>query len=169
MKTMNYLNCVILSTCLVTTLYAQDNQLILTDDIPPKTLSDQVMTQRLQKDWNKRNSKSQNVPVEWFEMRDGFYGTYSSNNQHYRALYDANGNYIETLKKSDWNSKVPSPVKSSFELSNYKSQKVTGYWELASQKVYYLELTDDQGKISRLWANEKGDFSTTAPKLKSKQ
>ena len=174
MRATNYLNCLILSASLITTLHAQDNpvqdsQIILTDDIQPKILTDQAMGQRLQKDWIKRNSKIQNIPVEWFEMRDGFYGTYTSNNQHYRALYDANGNYIETLKKSDWNSKVPSPVKSSFELSNYKSQKVTGYWELASQKVYYLELTDDQGKISRLWANEKGDFSTTAPKLKSKQ
>ena len=176
MKATNYLNCLIVSACLITTLHAQDNQvqdnqLILTDDIQPKIVSDQAMSQRLQKDWNKRNSKIQSVPVEWFEMRDGFYGTYTSNNQLYRSLYDANGNYIETLKKSEWNSKVPAPVKSSFDLSNYKSQKVTSYWEVlnASQKVYYLELTDEQGKISRLWANEKGDFSTTAPKLKSKQ
>ena len=63
----------------------------------------------------------------------------SISGEHAIALYDANGNYIDTLKKSDWNSKVPGPVKSSFDLSNYKSQKVTSYWEVAnaSQKVYY--------------------------------
>ncbi len=70
-------------------------------------------------------------------------------------ILDVDGNYVETLRKSTWNSKVPNTLKSSFILSNYNTQEVISYWEFldSNRKGYYREVKDVQGKISRVWAN----------------
>ncbi|MEO7990906.1 MAG: hypothetical protein ABI663_15265 [Chryseolinea sp.] len=170
MNIMRYLNCLLLLTGLANVLYAQSDRIIPADQFPAHPLSDQATGLSLQKDWSNRNSKIQNLPVQWYEIGDGYYGTYSVDNQNYMTVYDIEGHYIETLRRLEWNGNDQNPVKSSFDLSTYRTQEVTSYWEVVdrNQKGYYLEVTDDQGKVSRLWANEKGDLSSSIPKAKSK-
>ncbi len=170
MRIIKYIPGIVLSLFLTNFVYAQEAMVIQADQIPSHAITDQATSQKLQQDWIKRNSKIKSQPVEWHEIRDGYYGTYTSNNQQYMTVYDMEGNYIETLKKSDWNSKSPNPLQSSFDLSTYRTQEIRSYWEVVDPNVkgYYIELSDENGKISRLWANEKGDFTTTLPKVKSK-
>jgi len=135
----------------------------------PRVLSDTAVNTRLQNDWDKRNSNIQNQLVQWYELGDGYYGAYNIDNDKYMTLYDANGDYVQTLRRSEW-SKVPGPIKLSYEASPHKKQKVSSYWEVSdpNMKGYYVEYTDDHGKNVRLYANEKGEFSTAVPKAKAK-
>ena len=131
-------------------------------------LSDGTMSQRLGKDWSTRNPTMSTMPVEWYNSTDGYYGTYSNDNNQYMTRYDSKGNYIETMTKKDWNNDVPSGLRSSFDKSDYKSQEVTSYWEVSdpNKKGYYMELTDSKGKMSRAWVDENGKFSKMPYKSK---
>jgi hypothetical protein len=79
------------------------------------------------------------------------------------ALYDKDGKYEETLTKKQWNDNAPAKLRSSYDQSSYKLQKITGYWEVADpdRKGYYLELSDGENQSSEIWANEDGNFSET--------
>lgn len=164
-KITQYFICIILSSVLSSAGYAQTSA----EKDSLREVKDKAVSERLQKDWSQRNSTMQNQSVQWYELGDGFYGSYNADNAKFMTLYDQDGNYVQTLRKSEW-SNVPASVKSTYEISNYKSQEVTSYWEVSDEakKGYYLEFKDDQGKVSRIWANEKGEFSTTVPKTKPK-
>ncbi len=164
MKILKFVLSMELSLC-ITSLVVAQNQIIVVEQVTPTILTDGEVSQKLQRDWSKRNAATKNQLVKWYVSGDYFYGTYTNNNHPYMALYDTEGNYIETLKKSEWNSKVPNPVRSSFDLSDYKKQEVIAFWIVSDpgKMGYYLELIDDLGKESRIWANEKGDFSVIPP------
>jgi hypothetical protein len=133
----------------------------------PTTLSDPTMSSRLQTDLSGRNSQLGNNSVSWYDTGNGYYGTYSIGNENYMARYDKQGKYVDTMTKGNWgDSDVPQSLKSSFDKSTYKNQRVTGYWTLSdpsNRKGYYLETQDDNGKTSRIWADENGKFSTSPP------
>jgi lipopolysaccharide export LptBFGC system permease protein LptF len=124
---------------------------------------DSTRNQRMETDLNKRNSMSKNHPVRWKESGNGFNGTYSSNNVQYMARYDNDGDYMETFTKKEWNENAPAKLRSSFAQSDYKTQRVTEYWEVTdpNRRGYYLELRDDLNKPSTVWVNEEGKFSTS--------
>jgi hypothetical protein len=129
----------------------------------PKPLTDRSVSDKLYQDLQQRNSSVSDQPISWFDAGQGYYyGTYSYNNQDYMTRYNMDGVYIETLTKKEWDANVPAPLRSSFESSPYHSQQVSSYWEVsdANRKGYYLELNDGKGKQSRIWGNEKGEFST---------
>jgi hypothetical protein len=127
---------------------------------------DSTRNQRMERDLKKRNSLTNDESVTWREFGYGYNGSYSSDNVQYMARYDQNGKNVETLTKKVWSADAPAGLKSSYDNSNYKSQTVTGYWEVTdpSRKGYYLELTDDQNNVSRVWVNKDGKF-TTSPKM----
>lgn len=130
----------------------------------PKTLSDRTMSQRMSADLNNRNAKVGNNPVAWYDAGYGYYGTYTIDSMQYMTLYDRKGNYMQTLTKKEWgNSQIPPTVTSAFNQSEYKDQNVDGYWEVNDfgKKGYYLELSDNQGKKSRVFMNDQGKFSTS--------
>jgi hypothetical protein len=158
---------IVLFTFMATVLYAQTPS-TLTDQNSPIELSDPGIRERLQKDWKKRNPKFQNQVLQWYELGDGFYGTYTRSQKNYMVLYDIQGKYVETLCESDWNGNVSTELRSSFAMSPYKGQQVMRYWEVTDTKKrgYYLECKDDKGRISRAWVNDKGDFSITPHKRK---
>src|SRR6186713_1617216 len=79
-------------TFMACVLYAQTPS-TLTDQNSPLELSDPGIRERLQKDWKKRNPKSQNQALQWYELADGFYGTYSRGQKNYMVLYDIQGKY----------------------------------------------------------------------------
>lgn len=129
----------------------------------PRSISDATLGQRLQQDLNTRNTTLGNQPVQWFDSGYGYYGTYSQNNTNYMTRYDAQGNYLETLTRREWNSNASPALQTSFNQSQYKGQKVSGYWEVTDpvRKGYYLEVNDDKGRVSRLWTDEQGKFTPT--------
>jgi hypothetical protein len=150
----------LLSILMTSVAYAQDAY--------PRPLTDKTVGDNLSKDWGQRNPGTENPGVQWFDVGDGYYGTYNTGTTPYMTFYDRDGAFVQTYKKGDWNS-VASKVKSSYDGSAYKNQEVTGYWESSdpSKKGYYLEVKDDNGKSSRVWANEKGEMSPAFPKGQS--
>ena len=148
---------------LATASFAQTNPSVQN----PTTLSDPAISGRMQTDLSGRNSQLGNNSVRWYDTGNGYYGTYSIGDDNYMARYDKQGKYIETMTKEDWNdSDVPASLKTSFGKSNYKDQRVTGYWTLSDptdRKGYYMELQDKNGKTSRVWADENGKFSMNPP------
>jgi len=101
--------------------------------------------------------------LDWKSSNYGYYGTYFKDSVEYMALYDKDGKYEETLTKKQWNDNAPAKLRSSYDQSSYKLQKITGYWEVADpdRKGYYLELSDGENQSSEIWANEDGNFSET--------
>ena len=168
-KITKYFGCLLFTALLGNVAFAQtiDDK----DRMYPRILEDKTTSDHLQKDWKKRNSSIQNQPVQWFDLGDGYYGSYTNDNNKFMSLYDQDGKYIHTFRKVDW-STVPATasIRSSYDLSQYKTQKVTSYWEVIdpNMKGYYFEVADDQGKTTRIWANENGEFSSTVPKDKTK-
>ena len=156
-----FFSSLLLSALMLNFAYAQDNGY-------PRPLTDRTVGDNLNKDWSQRNPGTQNPSVQWYDAGDGYYATYNSGNIPHMSFYDKDGGYVQTYKKGDWNS-VPSAVKSSYDRSAYKNQEVTGYWESSdpSMKEYYLEVRDDKGKSSRIWANDKGEISPAFPKGKT--
>jgi hypothetical protein len=133
-------------------------------DQEPRTLTDRTMSQRMSADLSNRNAKVGNNPVSWYDAGYGYYGTYTIDSAKYMTVYDKKGNYMHTLTKKEWGgTDVPSNVTSAFNQSQYKDQTVDGYWEVNDfgKKGYYLELSDPQGKKSRVWVNDQGKFSTS--------
>lgn len=127
----------------------------------PRALTDAALSQRMQQDLTTRNTTLGNQPVQWFDSGYGYYGTYSLNNTNYMTRYDMQGNYVETLTKRQWNENASTALQTSFNQSVYKGQQVTGYWEVTDpiRKGYYLEVNDDKGRVSRIWADDKGKFT----------
>jgi hypothetical protein len=168
-KIINYVICIVAASGLSHMAGAQEltsnaKQPILNEPLP----IDSTRNQRMEKDLNKRNPLTDNQPVTWKESVYGYTGTYSSDNVQYMARYDKDGKYVETLTKKEWNDNAPAKLRSSYDQSYYKSQKVTGYWVVTdpSRKGYYLELKDDQNKTSRVWVNEDGEFSNSPNTVK---
>jgi hypothetical protein len=129
----------------------------------PQPLTDQMMGDKMLKDLNARNSLTANQPVSWYQTGYGFYGNYAQNNVNYMTRYDAQGNYVETLRQQDWNNaNVPTTLRNAYGQSSYKDQSVTGYWSVTDpgKSGYYLELKDKNGASSRIWADGQGKFTT---------
>lgn len=168
-KIIAYFSCIVVCGMLSFSANAQTPSTQVDPNEPVK-LTDPTVSKRLATDWNTRNSKMKDVPVEWYNSNDGYYGRYSNESMDYMTRYDKKGNYVETMRKKDWNDGVPSDLKSSFENSNYKTHKVSSYWEVSdpNRKGYYMELTDDQGKNSKVWVDEKNNFSTSPYVVKPK-
>lgn len=161
---MNYMLCTLLVTGAFSATYAQTQPQVSPsqNSQEPSVINDATLSERLQKDLSTRNNTIGTAPIGWYDAGYGYYGTYNVGDVNYMSRYDREGKYVETLKRGEWNANVPSSLRSSFDQSTYKSQSVTGYWETSdpSRKGYYLELKDDKGKMSRVWADEKGTFTT---------
>jgi hypothetical protein len=173
-KTIKYAACLALSGMLVTIGYAQSGQ--PTTPTPgtvqstgtvgpsPKLVTDPMTSDRLAKDLNTRNSATQNQTIKWYETNYGFYGNYTVGSANYMTRYDAQGNYVETLRRDEWNnnSNVPATLRNAYGQSPYKDQTVTGYWSVTDpgKSGYYMELQDKTGTMSRVWADSQGKFTT---------
>jgi len=168
MKKINYFICLLATGGLAYAASAQD---ITSSTRVPSGITvsmDTTRHDRMEKDLRKRNSVTNDQKVNWKDLGYGSIGTYSSNNTQYMARYDQDGKYVETLTKKEWNNNAPAKLRSAYDQSNYKSQKVTGYWEVTdpSKKGYYLELNDDQNQPTRVWVDEDGKFSTSPNTVK---
>jgi len=171
-KIINYFICVLAASGLSKVTNAQEltsNQ--KTQNQNGLLSTDSTRKQRMETDFNKRNLMTSTGPVTWKESSYGYDGVYSSDNVQYMACYDKDGKYVETLTKKEWNDSAPEKLRTSYEQSQYKSQEVTGYWEVtdSGRKGYYLELKDDTNHPSGIWVNEDGKFSdwpSSRPEMK---
>ena len=150
-------------TCLLSNLsFAQDATQRQTMD--QSTMTDPGQSQRFMNDLNKRNPNTLNQNIEWVDNKDGHYGNYTLDSVIYMTRYDKKGNFQGTYAKKDWNDEsVPVSLKTSFDRSTYRGSAVSSYWESTepNNKTYYMELRNDKGKSSNVWANDRGKFSTT--------
>lgn len=154
----NYFMCFLLTGLMSVTALAQSTP---PNQNEPRPLNDRLVSDRLDTDWKSRNPGFTSQPFRWYDDGDGYYGTYSNNNQDFMTRYDRSGNYVQTLSKKEWNDNVPVALRNSFLESPYKSQQVTSYWEVSDpgKKGYYLVFKDDHGKVSRVKADENGLIS----------
>jgi hypothetical protein len=159
-KTISSIVCTMMLLALVSVAWAQTPA--QTTSKEPKKLSDQSMSDRLQKDLNDRNAMTANQPITWWDGNGYYYGTYTVSNQNYLTRYDMQGNYAETLIEKEWDVTVPAAVVTSFNESPYKEYIVTRYWEVSdpNRKGYMFEL-DKDGIPTRAWLSDTGKFSTT--------
>jgi hypothetical protein len=147
----------LLMLALTSTLFAQT----------PELKQDLV---ELQKDSSTESLKPAYHPVaiSWWDCGNGFIYQYTIENTKYITRFDKQGNYVETLTQKIWSDSCA--LRSSFEQSQYKHQKVVGYWEVtdANRKGYYLEMSDGKNQVSGVWVDDQGNFSTI-PVSKPKQ
>ena len=157
-----YISGILLSAMLTNSVVAQTEK---PQENKSTSIIDPAMKSQISKDWNTRNSKLANQRVDWYDSKDGYYGMYSDDSSNYMTRYDKKGTYVQTLTKKEWNESVPTEVRSYFDQSNFRSQEVKSYWEVSdpNKKGYYLELSDKNGRVTKLWGDEKGKF-TADPK-----
>ena len=173
-KIMTHVGFLALSGILMTNIHAQSGQPTTPTPKPlqstgtqtgvPSPLTSQTMSDNLLKDLNTRNSMTQNQTINWYQTNYGFYGNYNLGAANYMTRYDAQGNYVETLRREEWNnnSNVPNALRNAYGQSPYKDQIVTGYWSVTDpgKSGYYMEVRDNKGTTSRVWADSQGKFTT---------
>jgi|GEM_PF-1202637 len=160
-KIMNHAAFLFLAVLLSNFGFAQDVTQRQTMD--KSLMTDPTKSQQFLNDLNRRDPNTVNQNIEWTDNEYGHYGTYSLDNVNYMTRYDQKGNFQGTYRKKDWSdASVPASLKSSFDKSTYKGSDVSSYWESAdpTNKTYYFELSNDKGKNSKVWADDKGKFST---------
>ncbi len=163
---------VVLLICGVTT-YAQSQEQTTPTPLPVQAtgvkppaqqpVSDPMVSERLARDLNGRNPATETQTIKWYETNYGYTGNYAIGSAQYMARYDQQGNYVETLRRTEWNrANVPATLINAYGQSPYKDQTVTGYWSVtdAGKSGYYLELRDKSGTPSTVWADGQGKFST---------
>lgn len=131
----------------------------------PQLVTDAMVSDRLSRDLNTRNSASETQTVKWYQTSYGYTGTYSVGSANYLARYDQQGNYVETLRRTEWtNANVPAALLNAYGQSPFKDHTVTGYWSVTDpgKSGYFLELRDKNGVASTVWSDSQGKF-TTAP------
>lgn len=139
----------------------------VTGTTPPtrKPVGDDMLSERLSRDLNSRNADTQTKTIQWYETDYGYTGNYVLGSAYYMARYDQQGNYVETLRRTNWsNATVPASLANAYNQSPYKDYTITSYWSVidSGKSGYYLELRDNTGTRSAVWADSQGNF-TTAP------
>ncbi len=126
-----------------------------------KTIGNRDRERQLTEDLNNRFAFTRSAPVVWDQTEYGYDATYAEQGQEYMSRYDVNGNYVGTLKRSEWNDDVPSEVRAGYDKSRYKTYKVVSFWEMADKdsRGYYIQATDPRGAIQRIWVDQKGTVS----------
>ena len=122
---------------------------------------DNDMSKRLTQYVYSRNAAAKDAVIVWDNADEGYEGTYAVGDVKYMARYDKQGKYLETLTERKWDDKVPGNVRSSYESSMYRSNKVDRFWEVnePTKQGYYLEFKDSDGKSRRIWSDRDGKFS----------
>jgi hypothetical protein len=171
-KILHLMGCLALSGTIITS-YAQSQE--QTTPVPrpiqstgtksptPQRVTDPMVSDRLAKDLSTRNTATASQTINWYETSYGYTGNYAIGSANYMARYDQQGNYVETLRRTEWNNtNVPNALLNAYGQSPYKDQTVTGYWSVtdAGKSGYYLELRDKNGVSSNVWADSQGKFTT---------
>lgn len=143
-----YVSCILMFALLTSILYAQT---------PGKKQSENLTL----KNSVAQTSNISYYPqtISWWDSGNGLICKVSVDNMSHITRYDKQGKYVETLTQKEWND--TSILLSSFQQSQYKLQKVTGYWEVsdANKKGYYLEMNDSKNQGSSVWVDDQGKFS----------
>lgn len=119
------------------------------------------ITQQTQQDLLNRYPDLDDQAVVWDHTEDGYNATYSMNDAHYMARYDAEGNWLETLEKREWDDNVPEHVKMGLNDNAYENYEVDSYWEITESNSdigqgYFFNLKDKDGNTRNLRMDPQG-------------
>jgi hypothetical protein len=145
---LNYIGYVLMFTMITSVLNSQTSGHEKDENLTPKNLDTKTYAMVFS-----------TQTISWWDSGNGIIRKVSVENMSHITRYDKQGKYVETLKQKVWND--ASALLSTFQQSQYKLQKVTGYWEVSDtdKKGYYLELNDDENHVSSVWADDQGKFS----------
>lgn len=145
--------------------------ILLTSTLYAQTVGKEQNQREPQKNLLAENLKDVYNPqtVSWWDSGNGFICKYTSARGCYMIRFDKQGKYVETLERKVWSDSVA--LRPAFQLSQYKSQKVTGYWEVSDvdRKGYCLEMLDSKNNILHVWIDAQGIFSAIPSASKTKQ
>lgn len=159
MKTkQRYFSSILMLTLITSTLYAQT---IVANEQEQRVPQKDLHAEALKHVYNAKT-------ISWWDSGNGFICRYTSTTGCYMIRYDKQGKYVETLEQKEWSD--TSALQPSFQLSRYKSQQVTSYWEVLdlNKKGYYLEMRDSENNISCIWVDAQGIFSAIPSVYKAK-
>ena len=121
--------------------------------------TDDNITQMAQKDLQSRYPGLDDQVVVWDRTEDGYNATYSMNDADFMARYDAEGNWLETMEKRDWDDNVPENIKMGLSDNAYENYKVDSYWEITDSdrgKGYLFYLKDQDGNTQNVRMDSQG-------------
>jgi hypothetical protein len=85
------------------------------------------------------------------------------NDAEYMTRYDAEGNWLETMQKREWDDNTPENVRMGFNDNAYENYQVDSYWEITESdpnsgrdKGYFFYLKDNEGNTRNLRMDSQG-------------
>ncbi len=126
-----------------------------------KATTAEVTSQAMISDLNAKFPDTKGSKIFWEPGPYGYKAVYTLSNLDYMTWYDKDGNYLETLLKTDWDDRVPAILKMELDGSDFNTCTVLKYWVSVNTRndSYFLELTDRDGKSQNVWADENGKLS----------
>lgn len=162
-RTIKYITGVALSMLVYQAGFAQTNPNTNTNQ-NQQNVQNQSTTvpQQTQQDLLSRYPDIDEQGVVWDNTDDGYYATYSLNEDNYMARYDAEGNWQETMQKREWNDDVPDNIKMGLNDNAYENYQVDSYWEITESDPnrnntgYFFNLKDKDGNTRDLRMDRQG-------------
>jgi hypothetical protein len=123
---------------------------------------------RSQRDLNSRYPGIDNEVVTW-DHEDSRANTayYRRDGRDYMSRYDAEGNWMETLERRDWNDNdIPDGVKQGYDNNNYKSRDIDSYWQVTESRDqnnrdgHLLFMRDKDGKNTNVRMDANGNVTS---------
>lgn len=119
--------------------------------------------QQTQEDLLKRYPDLNEQSVMWESAGNEFSASYNMNETEYMTRYDAEGNWLETMQKREWDDNVPENLKMGFNDNAYENYQVDSYWEITESdpnsgrdKGYFFYLKDKEGNTKNVRMDSQG-------------
>lgn len=130
-------------------------------DTNPNANQNQDITQQTQQDLLDRYPDLDEQTIIWDSNDEMHSATYNMNDREYRSRYDADGNWIETMERREWDDNVPEHVKMGLNDNRYENYEVDSYWEITESgsdrgQGYYLNLRDKDGNTQNVRMDSDG-------------
>jgi hypothetical protein len=122
------------------------------------------LTQRTQEDLLKRYPDMNQQSVQWDTAGNEYSASYNMNDTEYRTRYDAEGNWLETMQKREWDdNNAPDNLKTGLSDNAYENYQVDSYWEITESdpnmgrdKGYFFYLKDKEGNTKNVRMDSQG-------------
>ena len=156
--------------------YAQDTNPNPTQDQDQEQTQDQMQnqsnnmqnsndfTKQTQEDLLKRYPDVDQQSLKWDTAGNEYTASYNMNDTEYRARYDKEGNWLETMQKREWDdNNAPENLKMGLSDNAYENYQVDSYWEITDadaksgrDKGYYFYMKDKEGNTKNLRMDSQG-------------
>ena len=121
-------------------------------------------SQRTQQDLQTRYPDWDQQSVQWDTTGNEYSASYNMNDNEYKARYDAEGNWLETMERREWDeNNAPDNLKAGLNDNAYENYEVDSYWEITESDStrgrntgYYFDLKDKEGNTKNLRMDSDG-------------